>query len=367
MKLSRLLWIAAFGWLAAGPVLAQAPPDDCPNPKGQELTDDALQKILSSHTGWVEKRSGGERANLCNANLSGRKLSGVDLQSANLTRANLSGAVLTGADLSNAKLDEADLISADLAGAKLIGTSIKDALLAFANLSSATYAPRSQAPNPYVAGIEGLDSVTFPSGREDGLVQLRDLLQKAGHRDLERAVTYAIERKNTADEFAGWRDNYVGAADAVFRTLAFDWTTGYGLYPANAMLLVLEIWALLTFVYAFPILCPQRTAGRICFILPKDRVETQNGEPRLEGNARVGRLSGGVYRALGWAAYFSLLSAFQIGYKEFSIGAWLGRAQSRNFSLEGTGWVRSLAGIQSLISVYLLAMWLLTYFGRPFQ
>jgi hypothetical protein len=70
---------------------------------------------------------------------------------------------------------------------------------------------------------------------------------------------------------------------------------------------------------------------------------------------------------LGWAAYFSLLSAFQIGYKEFSIGAWLGRAQSRNFSLEGTGWVRSLAGIQSLISVYLLAMWLLTYFGRPFQ
>jgi hypothetical protein len=39
----------------------------------------------------------------------------------------------------------------------------------------------------------------------------------------------------------------------------------------------------------------------------------------------------------------------------------------RQFTLEPTGWVRTVAGVQSLLSVYLLAMWVLTYFGRPFQ
>jgi len=76
---------------------------------------------------------------------------------------------------------------------------------------------------------------------------------------------------------------------------------------------------------------------------------------------------GVAWQAIGWAAYFSLLSAFQIGYREFSVGSWLTRAQPRNFALESTGWVRTVSGIQSLLSVYLLAIWLLTYFGRPFQ
>jgi len=32
-----------------------------------------------------------------------------------------------------------------------------------------------------------------------------------------------------------------------------------------------------------------------------------------------------------------------------------------------TGWVRVVSGVQSLISVYLLARAVLTYFGRPFE
>jgi hypothetical protein len=43
------------------------------------------------------------------------------------------------------------------------------------------------------------------------------------------------------------------------------------------------------------------------------------------------------------------------------------RVQSREYVLRATGWVRTVAGIQSLLSVYLLALWVLTYFGRPFE
>ena len=35
--------------------------------------------------------------------------------------------------------------------------------------------------------------------------------------------------------------------------------------------------------------------------------------------------------------------------------------------LRAKGWVRVVSGVQSLISVYLIAMWVLTYFGRPFE
>ena len=63
---------------------------------------------------------------------------------------------------------------------------------------------------------------------------------------------------------------------------------------------------------------------------------------------------------------FSLLSAFHLGFRELNVGNWLARVQAREYGLQAVGWVRVVAGLQSLLSVYLLAMWALTYFGRPF-
>src|SRR5262249_35979980 len=102
-------------------------------------------------------------------------------------------------------------------------------------------------------------------------------------------------------------------------------------------------------------------------ILPKDRVELSNGEPTLGEQAKVERLHDRGFSSLGWSAYFSMLSAFRIGFREFSVGNWIVGLQPRVFALEPGGWVRSVSGLQSLLSLYLLAMWLLTYFGRPFQ
>ena len=68
-----------------------------------------------------------------------------------------------------------------------------------------------------------------------------------------------------------------------------------------------------------------------------------------------------------WGLYFSLLSAFRIGWRELNVGSWLTQLQRREYALRARGWVRVVSGLQSLLSVYLLAMWALTYFGRPFQ
>jgi len=55
-----------------------------------------------------------------------------------------------------------------------------------------------------------------------------------------------------------------------------------------------------------------------------------------------------------------------IGFEQFTPGDWIRRLQAREYSLEAVGWVRVVAGAQALLSVYLLAMWALTQFGRPF-
>lgn len=65
--------------------------------------------------------------------------------------------------------------------------------------------------------------------------------------------------------------------------------------------------------------------------------------------------------------YFSILSAFRIGWREVNVGNWIARMQPREYTLRATGWVRTVSGVQSLISVYLLALSVLTYFGRPFD
>jgi hypothetical protein len=201
-------------------------------------------------------------------------------------------------------------------------------------------------------------------------VQLRDLLQKAGLRDSERQATFAIESGRTRNSIAGWRHNPGAAVEGVFRKIAFDFTTRYGLHPARALLAIAAVWVLLIPVYAWPIWCQPRRATRasaIYRVLPRDRVELRDDKPTSDNQAFVERLQARGLATLGWSAYFSLLSAFQIGFREFSVGTWLARAQPYPFALEATGWVRTLSGLQSLLSLYLLAMWLLTYFGRPFQ
>jgi hypothetical protein len=59
--------------------------------------------------------------------------------------------------------------------------------------------------------------------------------------------------------------------------------------------------------------------------------------------------------------FFSLMSAFNIGFRDINFGRWL-----RLLDIKAVGWARVVAGWKSLISVYLIAMWVLTYFGRPF-
>lgn len=311
-------------------------------------------------------------ANLSWADLSGADLRGANLRGANLTRANLILANLTGADLSETNLNYTDLSAANLTDANLrdaslvstnlcVTTVVHTDLAAKAfrgiDLRAATFEPATVPPPEAISDIHGLQTVSVAAKHHTGLVLFRGSLESAGLRAPEREATFLIERSKAQ---AG------PPFERVLKTILFDWTSAYGLHPGRALRILGAAIGLFSIVYWLPILGLGR--ARIVRIWPKERlVASSEATFELADSARVEPLVYGPIRGLGLALYFSLLSAFHIGWRELNVGTWLSRIQPQEYALRATGWVRMVSGFQSVVSVYLLGLSILTYFGRPFE
>jgi hypothetical protein len=316
-----------------------------------------------------------EGANLIHANLGGANLSfaqliaadlsGPNLGVANLSGANLDVANLSGASLFAANLNSADLANSDLRGANLGQAQVSKAKLDHVDLTDSVYAPASEPPAPYVAGIKGLAATKAARGEEIGLVQLRKLLRDAGLSDSAREATCSIQRNITRDQLRQFP--YPACVMGVLRVIGFDCTTAYGLHPEWALGWIVLLGAALTPAYMRAILRPTAESG-IVQVFPAGRLDGTAGDPAEEQKPKKQLAQEKGWRgALRAATYFSLLSAVNIGFEQFTPGDWIRRLQKREYSLEAVGWVRVVAGTQALISVYLLAMWVLTQFGQPFE
>ena len=124
------------------------------NPQ-EQMTQIELNEVLRLHKMWLNEEDGGQRANLCyadlrradlswanlrKADLSGADFRGVDLRGTNLRGADLRGADFRMADLSGAHLREADLKGADLRRADLSGADLREADLKDADLNNSNIA-----------------------------------------------------------------------------------------------------------------------------------------------------------------------------------------------------------------------------------
>ena len=85
----------------------------------RKITKEELKEVLRKHKLWLDKKEGGEKADLREADLSGADLSKADLSEADLSKADLREADLSEADLRWADLRWADLCWADLSEADL--------------------------------------------------------------------------------------------------------------------------------------------------------------------------------------------------------------------------------------------------------
>lgn len=145
--------------------------------------------------------------------------------------------------------------------------------------------------------------------------------------------------------------------------------------PGRPLSLGALVWAFCSILYFVSI----RASGEAGLY----RVYAQSIHDDPPGQKRVEKIlpptitqTGGVRRLLQFfwhewvvfraSMFFSLMSAFNIGFRDINFGRWLRLLTRQKFDMEAVGWARVIAGWQSLISVYFIALWVLTYFGRPF-
>ncbi len=294
--------------------------------------------------------------NFCKINLSGADLSGVNFQELDLSGADLSDTILSDAFLRSTNLSRVSLMDADLSGADM----------AFAELSGAKFEPHpDKLPLlNYLALADGLSEMHFAQ-YPSALVSLRMQFRDAGYRKQERQITYALNRSETVNKLEkGYEqssfDYGLAIVDASFNYLLFGLTTKWGLQPWRALAAVLVFMLLFAPAYWWALRNP--VADGIWRVWDEFRQRQDLGKGDAE---RPIQLHG--MKAWRLALYFSMGSAFNIGWRELNVGNWISRLQRYEFTYKATGRTRTVSGVQSLLSVYLVAMWALTYFGRPFE
>ncbi len=377
-----------------------------------------LEEILQKHRQWIEslKKSGTQadlsktslfKANLSNANLSEANLSNANLGSANLNSANLSNADLSNADLSSANLSNADLgfanlsnanlvdanpsnaklTGADLSYAILFGTNLNGAAVDLAKSDGVVFEPSSLPELRGMSRVENLELLTYIDNPV-ALVQLRKQFEDGGLRDQERKITYALKRReaelswatcSTSRELPGdkgtraiiWSSDSILAnfASFILNKVFFDWTCQYGMSPGRPLILGVVILFLCSLIY-LACIHSSGEAGLYRVHSPStQRRVTRISAPRIahrRGLLWLLQLFRREFLLWRTSMFFSLMSAFNIGFRDINFGRWLRLLTRQEFDIKAVGWARVVAGWQSLISVYLIALWVLTYFGRPF-
>jgi len=210
------------------------------------------------------------------------------------------------------------------------------------------------------------------------LVELRETFKDAGLRKQEREVTYAIKH---TERLNAWNDGLGGKIESIFGLVFFEATCNYGMSPLRPAVILLLFIPILTIVYVIPIAFIKKGRPGIWAVWAIDRIHQNEGGKlpvRLNSSfffQKIQLMSMDMWwrpvfsaiSALLIGLYFSILSAFHIGWRDFNVGSWITRMQPREYNLRATGWVRIISGAQSLLSVYLLSLWILTYFGRLFE
>ena len=241
--------------------------------------------------------------------------------------------------------------------------------LSSANLSRAYFQPKSLPDIRSIATASGLSTLHFD--QPAAIVELRDALKKNGFRRQEREVTFALNRVRERDFTPEGGFRYVLFLEAAFRFVFFEVTCQWGMWPGLALWILLVLMGVFSLPYMFALSLHSKIFG-IWRIWATERVLKQFGSdeperlqlPKVAVGYRATRIP--IWQVPLWALYLSVLSAFHFGWKDLNVGSWIARVQHREYTLGATGWVRVVSGVQSLLSVYLLALWALTYFGRPF-
>jgi uncharacterized protein YjbI with pentapeptide repeats len=219
------------------------------------------------------------------------------------------------------------------------------------------------------------------------LVDIRTAAQSAGHPEVALEVNLAIQRHTQSQ----------------LKMVAFDWTCGYGAAPARPIFLAVLLAAIAMPFYWFGFR-RQRLGVRL-FRVDSDTQKEEDiplggweSRPAWRTLPKVAAVPQSTWRRelmtrfyvlqpidrsrqsilarwprVRWeisffkaVALFSMISVIDLGFDGFDFGRWVRLLFFSEYDLKARGWMRFVAGVQSLIGLGLLSLALLSFFGHPF-
>jgi hypothetical protein len=183
-----------------------------------------------------------------------------------------------------------------------------------------------------------LDSMTYGSN-PGPLIQLREELKKSGYFEAERKITASIERRKNElnpNKFFSY-----------LNFILFDLTCEYGVNKGKPIALVFLFVFIFYKIYLLLYLSDRLDVHIIPMIKNKEETSILITPSRM--------------------MFLSLISAFSIGVGQFNLNDWVKRVLKKEYQIDANGLTRTLIGLQSLVSLYLVSLTILIFFGDPFN
>jgi len=354
-------------------------------------------------------------ANLSEANLSGTAVDGArmrgaylshaklrktmfhnsDLQGITFDQADMEGAVLSGV-VTGLNLSDASFGSANLAGATLIEVDLANAQFAGTDLLNVKFEPKTLPLLRSIASASNLETMRYIRNPE-ALTLLRAGFKNAGFREQERKTTYALKRRETELLYESCAISLSGVLPCIYgalNTVLFDWTVQYGMSPGRMFVVVGCLLFLFTVLY--DLFAHFSETSGLLVVVPAGREKNRPSWLRayllkpppynfggsalwheyrihsrsIEASTYISKIWGLLKRewVLLWVAFvFSMMSTFNIKFRDVDFGRWIRLLTTNDYDIKATGWARTLSGVQALACVYLVALGIASYFLRPFE
>ncbi len=290
-----------------------------------------------------------------NASLMGAILDRSILWHINWSKVDLRGADFRCARLYKGNLSNADLRGANLTGSNLVSTNLAGAQLRNANLYDARFEPESLPDPKDIAFAKNLEFMTYIENPAS-LIQLRQELFNTGFKRQAKLVNEVLH------------GNDPSYAKKCLKKIFFDITCKYGVWWAFPFFYILIAGIISTILYFFAIDNKGQTG--IFIVTPFVKRNRMNNSEfyirKLSSYRLLGYRRNPTWRKVRIALLFSLMSSLRVGFREFSPIEWLRMLQHRDYELIARGWPRRISGVQSVISIYMFVMVILSLFGGGF-
>lgn len=288
-------------------------------------------------------------------NFANCSIANADFEVANFMNATFNKVVFENVFLTDSKFFGIDQTSTSFKDCDLSGVNFRNA-----NLLGLVYEPKVNPHPSLIVNAFNIDRIKY-NDNPAALVQLKKQMRDAGFINSEKKIIAALRRHNAA-----W-----------YETMLFDYSCSFGSEPFKPLKYMFGLFIFMGLFNSY-VLFAQKTAG--FYIVSEDVVLNKDNIQDFEKN-KIGLetelfsdprlfLSNSAWSAIrvyliGFS--ISLLSALRIGFREVNLSNWVKLILPWEIDIKAYGYPRTISGIQSLFSVYMLALTILSYFGRPFD